>query len=84
MELMNQCHFIIEDLLKFRNASKFYYSNAYWLMQNCPDLDFTIFLMAKRACQKFSTIYYYLKNEGFPQHKELTLENATLEGWNFF
>lgn len=84
MEMMNECNFIIEDLLKFRNASKFYYSNALWLMQNCPDLDFTIFLMAKRAVQKFSIIYYYLKNEIFPNHKELSLQNCSLEGWNFF
>ena len=37
MELMNQFNFVIEELIRFRNVSKFYYSNAEWLMQYFPD-----------------------------------------------
>jgi len=40
--------------------------------------------MAKRACQKFAILYYFLKNEKFPDHKEITLNNCTKEGWAFF
>jgi len=84
MELMNMCHFISEDMLKYRNVSKFYFSNAQWLLKNAPDHDLTIFLMAKRACQKFGVLYYFLKNKMFPNHPELTIQNITNEGWQFF
>ena len=84
MELMNQCHFISEDLLKYRNVCKFFFSNAEWLLKNAPDHDLTIFLMAKRATQKFAILYYFLKNEIFPNNAELSLQNCTQDGWKYF
>ena len=44
MDLENQKCSIIEALMKYRNVSMFYYTNARWLNANYSDLDFTIFL----------------------------------------
>lgn len=84
MKLLNQKHFISQRLLNYRNVCKFYYSNADWLFKNTPDHDLIIFLIAKRATQKFAILYYYLKNEFLPKHPDLDIENCTEEEWKFF
>jgi len=84
MDLDNQKSSIIESLMKYRNVSMFYYTNARWLNANYPDLDFTIFLLAKRGVQKLSILLHFLKTETqVPNHKELTLD-CTAEGWKHF
>jgi serine/threonine protein kinase len=86
LDLENQKSFIIENLMRYWEVSRFYYTNALWLNENCSGFQLLKFLLAKRGVQKLSTILYFLnqrKPTQLPNDKELTL-SCSHEAWEHF
>lgn len=85
-DLENQKSFIIENLMRYWEASRFYYSNALWFNENCFAFQLLKFLLAKRGVQKLSTLLHFLnqtKPTLLPNEKELTL-SCSHEAWEQF